>query len=122
LAIYPGENYRILFKAKAFVFPVKRFWYNTVEAQASGIPVIAYQKGGVLETVIARNYLDINTKNELKYMTGIFFDRQEVGALIGAVRNLKNFMENIIRTLRSSVMKFDKQNFKANFKNYLNFV
>ncbi|WP_126475233.1 glycosyltransferase, partial [Klebsiella pneumoniae] len=55
-------------RAKAFVFAAEEdFGITPVEAQACGTPVIAYGKGGVLETV--RPYGISNP-------TGLFFERQ----------------------------------------------
>lgn len=100
-------------KAKAFVFAAEEdFGRVPVEAQACGTPVIAYGKGGVLETV--RNY-------NLEKPTGIFFDKQEANSLIKAV---KHFEENIevfkSENCRENALKFSLDNFKRNFKQYVN--
>ena len=59
--------------AKALIFPgVEDFGIVPVEAQAAGTPVIAFGKGGALETVKA---------NE----TGLFFKEQTVDSLCGAI-------------------------------------
>lgn len=58
---------------RAFVFPGEEdFGITPLEAQACGRPVIAYGRGGVLETVTPD--------------TGLFFDAQSPDALVGAVR------------------------------------
>ncbi|MHC0443723.1 glycosyltransferase, partial [Flavobacterium sp. 3-210] len=55
-----------LSKARAFVFAAEEdFGILPIEAQACGTPVIAFKKGGALETVI---------ENE----TGIFFNEQTI--------------------------------------------
>ncbi len=62
-----------LSQAKALVFAAEEdFGIVPVEAQAAGTPVIAYGKGGALETVIPGE-------------TGIFFESQEPASLIEAV-------------------------------------
>ncbi|HDY5024508.1 TPA: glycosyltransferase family 4 protein, partial [Klebsiella pneumoniae] len=64
-------------KAKAFVFAAEEdFGITPVEAQACGTPVIAFGKGGALETI--RPY-------GVDKPTGLFFDKQEVTSLINAV-------------------------------------
>lgn len=61
-------------KAKGFVFAaLEDFGILPVEAQACGTPVIAFGRGGALETVI---------ENE----TGLFFEKQSVPSLIEAVQ------------------------------------
>lgn len=64
---------KYLAEAKAFVFAAEEdFGILPVEAQACGTPVIAYKKGGALESVIENK-------------TGIFFNEQTVGAIKSAV-------------------------------------
>ncbi len=64
-------------KAKAFVFAAEEdFGITPVEAQACGTPVIAFGKGGALETI--RPY-------GVEKPTGIFFAKQEASSLIDAV-------------------------------------
>ena len=76
------EMQNLMRKAKAFVFAAEEdFGITPVEAQACGTPVIAYGKGGALETV-----LDINHS---KTPTGILFDKQNCDSIIEAVEILK---------------------------------
>ncbi|MFC0397034.1 glycosyltransferase family 4 protein [Paraburkholderia rhizosphaerae] len=66
-------------RAKAFVFAAEEdFGISVVEAQACGTPVIAYGKGGALETV--RDLSDPRP-------TGLFFEEQTAGSIIAAVEN-----------------------------------
>ncbi|MBN3723868.1 glycosyltransferase family 4 protein [Burkholderia sp. Ac-20379] len=65
-------------RAKAFVFAAEEdFGISVVEAQACGTPVIAFGKGGALETV-----RDAATDPA---PTGLFFDEQKVPAIVAAV-------------------------------------
>jgi glycosyltransferase involved in cell wall biosynthesis len=60
---------KLLARARAFVFaPHEDFGIAPLEAQACGTPVIAYGRGGALETVVNGT-------------TGVFFDAQTVAAL-----------------------------------------
>jgi glycosyltransferase involved in cell wall biosynthesis len=71
-------------RARAFVFAAEEdFGILPVEAQACGTPVIAYGRGGALETVIGP---DMNNEAAA---TGIFFDSQTVEALQAAVRRFE---------------------------------
>lgn len=65
-------------RAKAFIFAAEEdFGITPVEAQACGTPVIAYGKGGALETVI-------DEPGESR--TGYFFGEQTVESICTAVR------------------------------------
>ena len=71
--------------AKAFVFAAEEdFGITPVEAQACGTPVIAFGRGGALETVIDNK-------------TGIFFLEHTVENIIKAV---KQFEENSIESIK----------------------
>jgi len=93
--------------AKAFVFAAKEdFGIVPVEAMACGTPIIAYNKGGALETVIEE--------------TGVFFDEQTDDSIIKAVRKFESkansFSEDIIR---KNAEKFSTQNFKDSIQNFI---
>jgi glycosyltransferase involved in cell wall biosynthesis len=65
-------------RARALVFAAKEdFGIVPVEAQAAGCPVIAYGRGGTLETVVG--WPEANP-------TGVFFDTQTPGAIEAAVQ------------------------------------
>jgi glycosyltransferase involved in cell wall biosynthesis len=65
-------------QAKAFIFAAEEdFGLLPVEAQACGTPVIAFGKGGALETVRGIHQT---------HPTGLFFSEQTVPALVQAVR------------------------------------
>lgn len=66
-------------RARAFVFAAEEdFGIAPVEAQACGTPVIAFGKGGALETVRGLGVVDTNP-------TGIFFAEQTVASITAAV-------------------------------------
>jgi glycosyltransferase involved in cell wall biosynthesis len=67
----------LLAGARAYLFAgIEDFGITPVEAQAAGVPVIAYRGGGLMETVIGLDQLN---------PTGVFFDTQSEAAVIGAV-------------------------------------
>jgi glycosyltransferase involved in cell wall biosynthesis len=78
----PPEQVRgYLSKARAFIFPSEEdFGIVPVEAQACGTPVIAYGRGGALETVIPWAESD-----SVGTSTGLFFHEQTAESLVDAV-------------------------------------
>lgn len=73
-----AEVRRLMQRAKAFVFAGEEdFGIVPVEAQACGTPVIAYGRGGVLETVVDGE-------------TGLFFPEQTAESLCEAVARLED--------------------------------
>lgn len=85
LGFQPNEVLRDhLQRARAFVFAAEEdFGILPVEAQACGTPVIAFGKGGALETVIG---LD---DAQGRAPTGLFFGEQTVQAVIDAVERFE---------------------------------
>lgn len=100
-------------KAKAFVFAAEEdFGIAPVEAQACGTPVIAYGKGGVLETG-----QEVNEENS----TGVFFEDQTIDSLIGAVKTYEKGKKSIQTLLcRKQAEKFCIEKFKSDLKQYVN--
>lgn len=99
-------------KAKAFVFAAEEdFGIVPVEAQACGTPVIAYGKGGALETVI--NY-------DKEKPTGIFFKEQTADSIVNAV---KIFEKNITlfkpENCRKNAERFSEARFRNEFKQFI---
>ena len=101
-------------RAKAFVFAAEEdFGITPVEAQACGTPVIAFAKGGALETVIG---LD----RDGSAPTGVFFDVQSTQSIESAV---KQFEENQHRFVPSLIRQHAEQFSVARFREaYSSFV
>lgn len=71
-------------RAKAFIYAAEEdFGILPVEAQACGTPVIAFGKGGALETVIGLS------DPAGRAATGVFFEAQTVPAIIAAVERFE---------------------------------
>lgn len=101
-----SEVKKYLTQAKAFIFAAEEdFGIVAVEAQAAGTPVIAYGKGGVLETVIP-------------YKTGIFFDEQTVEKLKEAVK-LSETMEFNPENLKFNAERFSENRFRQEIKKFI---
>ena len=91
---------------RAFLFPGEEdFGITPLEAMASGRPVIAYGKGGALETVV-------------EGVTGTFFKEQTTDSLIDALRRFET-MTFDKHKLREHAEKFDDEVFKARIKAFV---
>ena len=100
-------------KAKAFIFAAEEdFGIVPLEAQATGTPVIAFGKGGALETVIP--------PGTDKAPTGLFFEEQTVASLIGAIHAFEAIEESFDpEAIRRHAEQFSIQRFKETFKNFV---
>ena len=103
-----------LTKAKAFVYAAcEDFGIALVEAQACGTPVIAYGKGGALETV-----KDI--RQHPKDGTGLFFNVQQPSALVEAVETFEQFQTKIdLDNCRLQAAKFSPTVFQQTYLKYI---
>lgn len=92
------ERLREVFRsASVLLFPqVEDFGIMAVEAQASGLPVVARRAGGALDTVIDG-------------VTGAFFDGEDPEAIIAAARRCA---KNCDRACRENAMRFSEETFR----------
>jgi glycosyltransferase involved in cell wall biosynthesis len=98
-------------RAKAFLFAAEEdFGICVVEAQACGTPVIAFGKGGVLESV-----RDISTEQP----TGIFFDQQTPDAIVDAVALFESRQGSFrASTCRANAARFSVDRFRTEFAEF----
>ena len=98
--------------AKAFVFAAEEdFGITPVEAQACGTPIIAFGKGGALETVVGKN---------AENPTGVFFEEQKIESVLTAVNSFER--EQHIYTpenCRLNALKFSTDRFNQEFSKYI---
>lgn len=93
-------------KCRAFIFPGEEdFGITPLEAQASGRPVIAYGKGGALETVIDDQ-------------TGVFFEEQTVESLKNAILKFETLHWDK-QKIRKHALEFDEKIFKEKISKYV---
>ncbi len=99
--------------AKAFVFAaLDDFGIISVEAQACGTPVIAYGRGGSLETVRGVDNHE---------PTGVFYAEQSVKEIINGVRTFENLITPINpRNCRLNAERFSVESFQAEFSDFVN--
>lgn len=95
-------------KARAFVFAAEEdFGIVPVEAQACGTPVIAYGKGGCLETVVEGK-------------SGVFFYEQSVRALCDAVDQFeKSKALSLASEIRAHAEQFSSERFRAQIRKFV---
>ena len=93
-------------RAKAFIFPQEEdFGITALESMASGRPVIAYGRGGALETVIPGK-------------TGILFFKQTFDHLAEAVRKFNEHDFNP-REIREYAAQFDIKIFENKIRDFI---
>ena len=107
-----NEKFKIMSEAKALIYPAfEDFGIVPVEAQACGIPVIAYGSGGIKDTVITSG----------SKRTGIFFMHQTVDDIIDAVELFeKKSLEFTAIACQDNAKKYDHEIFKHNIKKLIN--
>ena len=93
--------------AEGFILPQEEdFGYTSLEAQFFGCPVIAYQRGGAVETVIEGK-------------TGIFFQNQEEASLIAGLKRYDMLKYSLRTKAKESgpknVENYRKEDFKRKF-------
>lgn len=100
--------------SRALLFPGEEdFGMIPLEVMSKGVPVIAYNRGGALETVLQ--------SEKIKYSTGIFFEKQNSLSIQKAIDKYKKvehkFDSNFIR---SHAKKFEENIFLSRFENAVN--
>ena len=98
--------------ARAFIFAAEEdFGLVPVEAQACGTPVIAFGKGGALETVKGL---------DAAHPTGLFFAEQTVAALVQAVKDFENQPARFTRdACLQNAGRFSTEKFKNSLTSFI---
>ena len=94
--------------AKAFIYMAyEDFGLFPVEAQATGLPVIAYGRGGCLETVIDRK-------------TGVLFFEQTTNSLIEGIKTFESCESKFDKkVIRQHAETFSASHFHSAFQNFV---
>jgi glycosyltransferase involved in cell wall biosynthesis len=100
-----ADTARRVASARAFLFAAEEdFGIAPVEAQAAGTPVIAYARGGVLESIRGQDD---------RSPTGMFFDAQTPAAVIDAVRAFESGAVRIsAAACRENALRFAPSRFR----------
>jgi glycosyltransferase involved in cell wall biosynthesis len=110
----PAQVNAYLSKAKAFLFPSEEdFGIVPVEAQSCGTPVIAYGRGGALETVVAKG------DGSKLPPTGRFFDVQTPEAVMAAVEAFEQELADRVydaKNIHDHAQDFSIDSFKRKFQ------
>lgn len=103
-------------RCKALIFPGEEdFGIVPLEAQSCGKPVIAYAKGGALETIIG---LDQTAKEANP--TGIFFYEQNPAAIADAISLFEKTHERFNPQIcRDNALRFDRSVFMRKLQSYI---
>lgn len=87
---------------------IEGFGITSIEAQACGTPVIAYGKGGVLETIIEEE-------------TGILFHQQTDEALEEVIKNFETLKFDAEK-IRQNALNFSEEKFEKNINQFIDSV
>ena len=102
---------------RAFVYAgIEDFGITPVEAMAAGAPVIALEKGGLVDTV------NCITKKQ-KYNSGLLFKEQNSKCIFDAVslfEDKKLWKKFSTEDINHWSKNFSKEKFETNFQNFLN--
>jgi glycosyltransferase involved in cell wall biosynthesis len=115
--------------ARAFLFAAEEdFGIVPLEAQACGTPVIAYARGGALETIVEHGHVPkMNAADaialpvedpRLLQATGAFFHEQSASAIAAAVRAFEAGPAIDAAGCRRNAERFSRQQFRRAFSDF----
>lgn len=99
-------------RAQAFIFAAEEdFGITPVEAQACGTPVIAFGRGGAVETIHGLDHAR---------PTGVFFNRQDPRSIAEAVLEFERHRERLLPTeCRDNALRFSTQIFREQYSHFV---
>ena len=110
------EIEKVFSKTKALLFPGEEdFGMIPLEVMAYGIPVIAYKKGGALETII-------ENKQNVNESSGLFFDGQDSRSIQYAVESFERIEQKFDpKWISDHAEKFKEKQFLLTFTRQVEF-
>src|ERR1700751_512946 len=112
-------------RCRALLFAADEdFGMVPLEAQSYGRPVIAYGKGGSLETVVGSTGSAVRQKaSSGELLTGIFFERQSDQSLADAISTYESSEHLFVpEDIQSHARRFDTSVFVERLNNYIGWV
>lgn len=112
-------------RCRALLFAADEdFGMVPLEAQSYGRPVIAYGKGGSLETVVGADGSAVRQKaSSGELVTGIFFERQSADSLANAILAFEATEHLLVpEDIQSHARRFDTSVFVERLNNYIGSV
>jgi glycosyltransferase involved in cell wall biosynthesis len=125
-AVTDAEVTDLLSRCRAFLLPGEEdFGITAVEAQAAGAPVIAYGKGGALETVIGLKANSVaqyrsgeDAAQSALQPTGVFFHEPSSTGLMAAIDRFES-QDFSVGALRASAARFGRQRFEQEIRSLI---
>jgi glycosyltransferase involved in cell wall biosynthesis len=112
-------------RCRALLFAADEdFGMVPLEAQSYGRPVIAYGKGGSLETVVGATGPAVRQKaSSGELLTGLFFERQSADSLADAISTFESCEHLFVpEDIQSHARRFDTSVFVERLNNYIGWV
>jgi glycosyltransferase involved in cell wall biosynthesis len=99
-------------RARALIFAAEEdFGISPVEAQACGTPVIAFGRGGALETILGA---------DAREPTGHFFNSQQPDAIANAIRDFERLSDTIRpQACRNNALRFSTSVFRREYGEFV---
>ena len=112
-------------RCRALLFAADEdFGMVPLEAQSYGRPVIAYGKGGSLETVVGADGSAVRQRAKSgELITGIFFEKQSADVLANAILAFESSEDLFVpKDIQSHARRFDTSVFVERLNNYIGWV